>query len=138
MQELEFGELMGFTGSCILAYDTKILSDNGGSLCPFPNVRYGEPGEYLIVANFNTDLEIMIVSRPSDGDGISYTPAGIYRVHGEADTAIIADQNQTISSGTTGVITIILGGTLTLTSNKAFASLYTVTTEQGIIFNELP
>jgi hypothetical protein len=138
LQQLEFGELMGFTGSCSLDYDTKIVSDNGGSLCPFSNVRYGEPGRYQIVANFNTDVEIVIASRASDGDGILYTPTGIYKVHGVDDIAISANTNQTISSGTTGVITIILGGTLSLTSNKALGSTYTVDIEQGIIFNEVP
>jgi hypothetical protein len=138
VQKLEFGELMGFTGSCSLAYDTKVLSDNGGSLCPFSKVRYGEPGQYFIVANFNTDVEIRIASRNNDGDGIAYTPSGVYRVHGESDIAIIADSNQTVSSGTTGVITILLGGTLTVSSIKALGSTFNVTLEQGITFNELP
>ncbi|WP_158769196.1 hypothetical protein [Paraglaciecola sp. L1A13] len=137
VQQLEFGELMGFTGSCSLDYDSKILTDNGGSLCPFSGVRYGEPGKYLIVANFNADVEVQITSHTANGDGILYTPSGIFRVHGEPDIPIIADQKQTISSGTTGVITILLGGTLTLTANKAFDTTFTVTTEQGIIFNEV-
>ena len=138
LQELEFGELMGFTGSCSLDYDTKIVSDNGGSLCPFSDVRYGEPGQYLVTVDVNVDVEIVIASRVSDGDGIFYTPTGVYRVFGEDDIPIIADQNQTVASGTTGVITIILGGTLTLTSNKALGSSYTVDIAQGIIFNEVP
>lgn len=138
VQQLEFGELMGLPGSCSLDYDTKIVSDNGGSLCPYSNVIYGEPGQYLVVANSNTDVEIIIASRENDGDGISYTPSGIYRVHGEADIAIIADTTQTISSGSTGVITIMLGGTLTLVSSKDYDSTYTVSIEQGITFNEVP
>ncbi|WP_293751305.1 hypothetical protein [uncultured Paraglaciecola sp.] len=138
VQPIDFGELLGLAGTCILNYDSGLITDGGGSLCPFPNTRFGDPGRYQIVATPFTNVQIMVDRRPNTGDGISYTPAGIYQVFGESDTPIIADLNQTIYSGSTGVITIFLGGTLVSSVAQSFNSSFSISIVDGITFNEVP
>jgi hypothetical protein len=138
VQEIDFGELLGLTGTCLLDHDSGLITDGGGSLCPFPNDRYGTPGKYQIVATPNTNVEILIDRRPNSGDGISYTPSGIFQVFGESDTNITAEITQTINSGSTGVITILLGGTLVASVPQSFNSSFSISIEDGITFNEVP
>lgn len=137
-KELDFGELLGFTGSCHLDFITKELTDNGGSLCPFSDQRYGEPAHYIIVANPGSQVEFRIISYSNPTEGLSYIPEGIYEVNGLPDVTIVANQFQTIDSGDTGVISIFIGGTLSTSRAQSFNSSFLIEIEDGISFNEVP
>ncbi|WP_448567972.1 hypothetical protein [Thalassotalea ganghwensis] len=137
-QIIDYGELLPLTGICHIDHDTKEVIDIAGNVCPYPDTRYGEPGRYMLVGNPNTNMSIKIASRLNPGDGMSFAPDGIYQVNGRADIAIVADQFQTVNTGDTGVITIIIGGSLTIHSNLSFNNSYRVDIAQGIVFNELP
>jgi hypothetical protein len=134
----DFGELLGLPGSCVLDHSTNEVTDAGGSLCPFADQRYGEAGEYIIVATSNTNVTINISIRTDEGDGLNFVPSGVYQVNGESDISITATQDQTIFSGNTGVITIVMGGTLTASNTLAYNASYSIELENGISFNEVP
>lgn len=138
IQKIDFGELLGMFGTCHLAYDTKILTDQGGGLCPFADVRYGEPGKYLIIATPNSTVRIRIEDRPNSGDGITFTPEGVYQVFEQPDVPIVVKSSQDIYSGDTGVITILMGGTLTTTIDQDFNKTFNISIINGITFDELP
>ena len=135
---IHFGELLGLSGVCELDYDTKLLTSISGQLCPFMGTTYGEPGKYMIVASPYKQISIQVKSRINNGDGLTYIPSGAYRVFNEVDIAIIPNEFQTINSGSTGVITILIGGSLTSATNQDFNSSYRVDIISGIEFNELP
>lgn len=138
VNKVDFGELLGLAGSCHLDHSTKVVTDVGGSLCPFTTPPLGEPGKYFIVADPFKQISIRIKNRPNTGDGLTYVPDGVYEVFGLADTAIISNQFQVIDSGATGVINIKLGGTLTSATSQSFNSVFSVVVTEGITFNELP
>ena len=138
VNNIDFGEILGLSGSCDLDWDTKITSDAGGQLCPSTNVNYGEPGKYVIVADPYTQFSIRIKNRINPGDGLSFYPDGVYRVFGESDINILQNQFQTVDSGATGVITIIIGGTLISAIDQNFNTPYNINISQGITYNELP
>jgi hypothetical protein len=135
---INFGELLGLVGSCELDHETNEVSDGGGSLCPFTGTRYGEAGKYEVVADPNTNIKLKISIRASiNGDGINFIPSGKYEVIGEPDVDIIVNQNQTIFTGSTGVITILVGGTLMATSTQNYNDTYEIEFENGITFDEV-
>lgn len=134
VQILDFGELLGLPGSCRLDFDTKELSDLGGNLCPFSDQRFGEPLRYLVVADPNSQVEFRVISYLNPAQGLSYAPEGIYEVSGLADVPIIVNQLQTIDAGATGVINIIMGGTLTTSQPQSFNSSFFIEIEDGISF----
>tara|TARA_R110000868_G_scaffold372002_2_gene635779 strand:- start:138 stop:644 length:507 start_codon:yes stop_codon:yes gene_type:complete len=135
---IDFGTILGLSGTCHLAYDTAIVSDAGGNLCPFQEVVYGTLGKYQIVAAPHTQIQIRIVDRPNNGDGITFTPAGVFQVLGLPDILIAPKTFQTVSTGDTGVITIIMGGTLVNSTPQNFNTSYLFNIESGITFNEIP
>lgn len=138
IQHPDFGELMGLPGSCELNYVNNELTDNGGSLCPFTDQRYGEAGHYIIVASANTNITTNISIRTPIGDGLTYTPNGVYRVSGQADVNITAAQDQTIFSGNTGIITVILGGNLTVSQILPYNKSFNIELDDGISVSEVP
>lgn len=138
VQILDFGELLGLPGSCHLNFDTKVLSDLGGNLCPFNDQRFGEPLQYLVVADPNSQVEFRVISYSNSDQGLSYAPEGIYEVSGLADVPIIVNQFQTIDAGATGVINIIMGGTLTTSQPQSFNSSFLIEIEDGVSFEAVP
>ncbi len=137
-QILDFGELLGLPGSCHLDVATKELTDFGGNLCPFSDQRYGEPARYIVVADPGSQIEFRIISYSNLIEGLSYTPEGVYEVSGLPDVPIIINQFQTIDGGATGIIHIVIGGTLTTSSAQSFNSSFLIEIEDGISFEAVP
>jgi hypothetical protein len=138
VKEISFGEIFGKSGICNLDYDTKVVSDLGGGLCPSFETKLGVPGQYIITGNSGTSLVIHIKSRPDSGDGLTFTPSGIFEVYGQADIPILTNQDQVVPTGDTGVVTIRLGGTLRAIFDQSFNDSISIEMIEGITFNEQP
>jgi hypothetical protein len=137
-QILDFGELLGLTGTCHLDFDTKELTDMGGNLCPFNYQSYGEPARYIVVTDPGSQVEFRMVGLFSTSEGLSYVPEGVYVVSDLPDVPILVNQFQTIDSGDTGIINIHIGGTLTTLSAQSFNSNFLIYIEDGISFEAVP
>ena len=136
IDELSFGELTGFSGTCSLDYQTKELSHVSGTLCPFSDGRKGTPGKFFLFGNPNTQISIRIKNKPNTGDGFSYTPSGVYSVSGFSDVAIISNTFQLVNTGNSGLIIINLGGTFTSAVQQSFNSTFDLVIEDAIQFIE--
>jgi hypothetical protein len=136
IDDISFGSLLGKTGSCELNAITKVIDNQSGNLCLYNET--GTPGRYLIVSSSNKVIRIRINTKTNSGDGIVFVPSGVYRVTGEVDIDIVADQYQDISTGTTGILEIKLGGALTAHLTLSLASTFSFTNLTGIEWNELP
>ncbi|TWX67483.1 hypothetical protein [Colwellia sp. C1TZA3] len=136
LDELSFGELMGFPGSCEMDALTGDIGNQTGSFCLYD--KKGTVGSYLIVSSAYKVISIKINRRMNSGDGITFIPSGVYQVSGEADIAILPDQLQNINTGDTGILHIKLGGSLRSNQALSFSSLFTFTNIAGIEWDELP
>lgn len=136
LDDISFGELLGKNGSCELDATTNIIGNHTGSLCLYN--KTGTPGRYLIVSSPDKIIRIRINTKTNSGDGITFIPSGVYRVTGEVDVAIVANQYQNIDTGTTGILEIKLGGVLAAQIELSLASTFTFTNMTGIDWNELP
>jgi hypothetical protein len=137
IRTVNFGELVGLIGTCELDHVTNEISDGGGSLCPYTGTRYGEAGKYEIVGNPNTNIKIRVSIITNQGDGLNFVPDGVYQVLGQPDTELIAAQDQTVFTGSTGVITILMAGTLISVSPQGYSSTYDIDFVNGITFDEV-
>jgi hypothetical protein len=135
---LSFGTLLGLPGMCYLDVNTKELIDMGGHLCPFSEQVFGVPGRYTIEADPDVQIQIRIVNLARQSNGVSYRVAGIFRVVGLPDVDIMDNSFQTIDSGNTGIITILLGGTLTTADRLSFNSTFELPIEDWINFEQIP
>lgn len=136
VEEMSFGELTGFNGSCFMDYSTKEVSYLSGSLCPFSETRYGTPGKYFLFGDPNAVIRIRVNDKVNTGDGVTYSPAGSYSVNGEPDVVINANTYQLITIRSQGFIVINLGGTMTNYKQQNFNSTYNLTMENAIQFTE--
>lgn len=137
-QKLDFGELLGLTGTCHLDAETKEVTDLGGSFCPFIYQRYAEPAHYIIVADPGSQVEFRINTYSNLSNGLNYIPEGIYKVSGLSDVPMLINQFQTINSGSTGVINIRMGGTLTTSRAQSFNTNFLIEIVDGISFEHVP
>jgi hypothetical protein len=137
VDNLSFGEILGLPGSCYLAHDTKEVIDSAGSLCPAQESEGGTPGKFILYANANKQVNIKIKNKINDGDGLSFTADGVYSVSGLPDITILPNQFQLIDTGSTGIIIITIGGTLTSSIQQNFSSSYNLNVIDGIEFFEL-
>lgn len=136
VNHIDFGDLLGFPGSCEMNGDTGVISNLTGNFC-LPD-KTGTPGLYIIVSSPNKIIRIRINSKANTGNGIRLTPSGIYEVTDEADVAIIPDQFQDIDTGSYGSVFIRLGGSISAAAPLSFGGSYPQTNVVGIEWNELP
>jgi len=136
LDEMSFGELLGFPGSCEMNGVTGVIGNPVGNLCLAD--KTGTVGSYMIVSSPNKIIRIKINRRFDDGNGIIFIPSGTYQVTGESDIEVIADQFQNIDTGDTGFLFIKLGGVLTASQKLNFATLYSLSNIVGIEWDELP
>jgi hypothetical protein len=136
IDDISFGNLLGKTGSCELNAITNVIGNQSGNLCLYNET--GTPGRYLIISSSNKVIRIKISTKTNSGDGIVFVPSGVYRVTGELDVVIVADQYQDIDTGDTGILEIKLGGALTAHLTLSLASTFSFTNLTGIDWNELP
>ncbi|MGJ8691249.1 MAG: hypothetical protein ACSHW0_02065 [Thalassotalea sp.] len=136
VREVSFGAIFGFPGVCTLDYLTSRVNNVSGSLCDHAGINFGTTGKIIIYGNPNTQISIRLKSKPNDGDGLTYSASGLYSVNGLPDVVIIADSPQLIDTGSTGNITITLGGTLTSTIQQSFGASYELTIVEGLEYTE--
>ena len=118
---LHFGNIIFIPGSCLMAYDTQVITNlTPHNICASNS---GTSGGYRVFANPNKQVQITIKSHGDIGNGIIYVPDG--QIVSDFESAlIIADTTKTINSGTTGIIDITIGGRLTINSTLASSSNY--------------
>jgi hypothetical protein len=116
--------LPGF-GACDLAYDTSVLSNASGNIC---SGTTGSRGHYKVFAAANTTVRIVLNAHNNSGDGLIFYPNGV--VFSDSTAPIAIDGNTIwIDSGTSGIVEIYVGGTLTLVSKPSVSKTYNFTFE---------
>lgn len=135
VNELSFGEIFGFPGSCTLDYSTNVVTNNSGFLCA-EGLRFGVPGKIVIYGNPNKVMSIRLRNKINDGDGLAFSASGVFNVSGLPDTILIADNPQLINTGSTGNIVINFGGTLTNTTQQNFSQAFELIIEDALEFTE--
>jgi len=121
-QTLYFGNIIFIPGSCLMAYDTQVVTNlTPQNICVSNS---GTTGGYRVFANPNKQVQITVKSHGDSGNGIIYVPDG--QIVSDFESAlIIADTTKTINSGTSGIIDITIGGRLTINSTLSASNSYT-------------
>ncbi|MDO6486608.1 hypothetical protein Q4503_02780 [Colwellia sp. 6_MG-2023] len=129
---INFGSLIYISGGCVMAYDTKLITNViGSNICISEE---GQLGKYRIYADPHTEIAITVKSHNDNGSGIIYVPDG--EVTNDIESKlIIADTGITINSETSGIIDINLGGRIRI--NGILNSNNTYSENFSIEFNEI-
>ena len=129
---IDFGSLIYISGGCVMAYDTKLITNViGSNICISEE---GQLGKYRIYADPHTDITITVKSHNDNGNGIIYVPDG--EVTNDIESKlIIADIGITINSETSGIIDINLGGRIRI--NGILSSNNNYSENFSIEFNEI-
>jgi hypothetical protein len=113
-------------GACDLAYDTSVLTNTSGSIC---SGTTGSRGHYKVFAAANTTVRIVLSAHNNDGDGVIFYPVGVVFSDSTAPIAYLEENTINIDSGTSGIVEIYVGGTLTLVSKPTVSTNYNFTYE---------
>lgn len=119
-------------GACDLAHDTSILNNTSGNIC---SAASGNRGHYRVFAAPNTTVRIVVRPHNNSGDGVIFFPFGVVFSDSTGDIAYIENNTTNIDSGTSGIVEIYVGGTLTLVAKPSVSTSYNFTFE--IDFSEI-
>ncbi len=134
IQHLDFGTILGRTGSCYLDPSTELLSPLSGSFCPSFNQK-GTRAEHVIHGDPNTTIRIRFKSINIVEDSLIYTPDGIFVVSGNPNEPINANTYHDIDTGASGTITMYVGGTLSSSIDYPNSYVYSYSFVNGIEWN---
>jgi len=109
------------TGSCEMAHDTSILTNLSGNVC---STSTGSRGHYKIYSTPNTTVRIVVRPHNNSGDGVIMSPDGVIFSDSTAAIAFVEHATTNIDSGTSGIVEIYIGGTLTLVSKPNTSQTY--------------
>jgi len=113
-------------GACDLAYDTSVLTNTSGSIC---SGTTGSRGHYKVFAAANTTVRIVLSAHNNNGDGVIFYPVGVVFSDSTAPVPFLEQNTINIDSGTSGIVEIYVGGTLTLVSKPSVSTSYNFTYE---------
>jgi hypothetical protein len=133
-RQLDFGTILGFSGSCYLDAETETLYRLSGNFCPNSFAK-GFRAEHVLIADPNTEFLIKFKTANVPEAGLVYEPDGVFVVDGLADVPINADSSQVINTGSSGTITMYVGGTLTSSINQPPSFNYSYVFINGIEWN---
>lgn len=135
-EEINFGPVLFITGNCTMNHINGSFSDvNPAVMCGVGG--RGTPGRYVIITDPNKQVQIEILQRDNQGDGILFIPQGELISDTETHT-ITPGIAQEIDSGASGVVNIHLGGRLFILSYQNPSSNIEVTLIDGIEWSVLP
>lgn len=123
IQDINFMNVLFVPGSCNIHVDTNVLS---GGICAEGTGGTGDVGHYRITADPGKTISILVSSKTDSGDGVIVTPSGKIKTDSAADVPFTADVTVNVNSGVSGEVNIYIAGTLTLTADKGFSTVYSV------------
>lgn len=123
VQDIDYKNVLFVPGSCSIHVDTNVLT---GGICAEGSGAVGDVGHYRIVADPGKTLSITVSSKTDSGDGVIVTPSGKIKTDSAADVPFTADVTVNVNSGVLGEVNIYIAGTLTLTTDKAATTVYSV------------
>ena len=135
-KQLDFGTILGRTGSCYLDAVTEYLTPLSGSFCPSWQQK-GTRAEHIIHGDPNTTIRIKFKIVDIAEDNLYYTPDGIFVVSGSPNVPINVNTYHEINTGPSGVITMYVGGTLRSTIDYPSSYIYSHSFVNGIEWNVL-
>ena len=109
-------------GSCDMTYDTSILTNSSGNTCT--SGLTGNRGHYKVFATPNTTVRIVVKPHNNTGDGVVLFPYGVIFSDSTANIPFVDNATTNIDSGTSGIVEIYIGGTLTLVSKPNTSQTY--------------
>jgi len=122
------------TGACNMDYDTSVLTNTAGYLCPSGGT--GSRGHFRVFATPNTTVRIVVRPHNNSGDGVVFSPDGVIFSDSTPAISFVESATTNIDSGVSGIVEIYVGGILTLVSKPTSSTTYTFTNE--IDFSEIP
>ncbi|NVK23972.1 MAG: hypothetical protein HWE10_03505 [Gammaproteobacteria bacterium] len=136
LSTLDFKELLPISGTCQMDYETGALSPMAGSqLCI--GGQTGTVAYYRLFGAKNKDYIIRVNERVPEGDSLRFEPIG--KITSDAvDIDIVPGANHTVDSGASGIINIVFGGNLILSSPFAANGVYSIDMTGGITWQEVP
>ena len=130
LEEIDFGTIFFKQGICDMDPASGDLSNvTGVNLCAMS--AKGTVGRYVITTEPNKMVTVKLIQRNSDGDGLVFIPAGHISSISE-DMEVPADIEIDISSGSTGVVRLYLGGRLQVMQDLEPSSNYSFSQPVGI------
>ena len=123
VDEFKFGAIVpNKIGSCIMAFDTGLFTNDFTHLCP---ARPGTPGFYYIVAPKNTLMRVTLPTYTHPDNYYSFVPKGEINNRDGVKKTVNANTTAIIDSGTSGVLELRVGGTLNVLSHLSPSTDYT-------------
>ncbi len=124
VQDMNFGETVPRAGSCVMDVITSNITP--ASLC----VSNGILGIYTITATANTNIEIKAISTVGDVNGFILEPTiRLTNNLGDEATNLNPDTYIDFSTGSDGLITVYMAGTLTFPGGSASGSSQSLSAE---------
>jgi len=131
VQTMSFGETVPKSGSCVMDVVTGNITP--ASLC----VSSGVLGIYTITATANTNIEIKGISTVGDPNGFVLEPTlRLTNNLGDEATNLVPDTYIDFSTGSDGLITVYIGGTLTFPGGLSGGSSHSL--QASLEFTEDP
>lgn len=135
-QEINFGILSLSPGSCLMiATSGAITTWQGDLICILP--AGVQNGLYTITANPNKTVQIKVLPNLDNGNGITFNPRVYITSDSEAKGIINNSDFVEVNSGVSGVITIYLGGELSVSTMQISGQTINFNFEDAIEWNEL-
>lgn len=135
-QEIHFGILSLSPGSCLMiATSGAITSWQGDLICILPGGS--QNGLYTITANPNKTVQIKIPPNLDDGNGLTFNPRAYITSDSDAKGLVNNSEFIEIDSGASGVITIYLGGELSISTMQVSGQTINFNFDAAIEWNEL-
>lgn len=136
IDDIDFGTIFFKQGICDMDPATGALTNvTGINTCE--ESSKGTVGSYVITTSPNVTVTVKLLQRNDAGDGLIFEPTGKMRnISQEVDVPAGIDVQ--ISSGSTGVVRLFVGGRLRLAQDMLPANTYTFSQPVGIEWSITP